>query len=132
MGDNFKYQAGLHNVGSYQVSAVPFVTGALTAPISSSTDALAVSFPTVTKYFEVYNSGSTEIRIGYSNAGVKGSNYYPLKAGSQIRFDIKCDKVYIISANGSANSGVHINAGLTGITLDYSLATAYSGSVGIG
>ena len=71
----FQYKAGLNNVGSYQVSGVPFLTGALTVPTSSGTP-LEISFPTVTKYFEIINLGSVDIKVGFSSNGIKGTNSY--------------------------------------------------------
>lgn len=131
----FQYKAGINNVGNYQVSGVPYVTGALTVPTGSGTP-LEISFPSVTKYFEIINQGSVDIKIGFSSNGIKGTNCYVVahaqnnQQNMPQRFDLKCTKIYLLST-GAANSSVYVCAGLTNIT-GYDLATAYSGSVGIG
>ena len=62
MSEDFIYSAGLGNVGSYQVSGIPFVTGAINA-----TSATKVSFPYVTRWIEVVNySATTDVRVGFS------------------------------------------------------------------
>lgn len=131
-------RAGLNNVGSYQVSGIPFVTGGLTAPSSSATP-ISVSFPSVTQRFWVHVGDKTnKVRVGFSSNGVKNSNYFIVDGDSsnntsQIQeFRVKCDKIYLLSnvTNSNADS-ISVMAELTGIT-GYDLATAYSGSTGIG
>ena len=61
--ENFNYKAGLHNVGSYQVSGIPYVTGGLTAPTGSGTP-IAVNFPSVTQRFWIHNGDtSNDLRV---------------------------------------------------------------------
>jgi len=130
----FQYKAGLHNVGSYQVSGIPYVTGSLTAPTSSGTP-IVIEFPSVTKFVTVTNSaaiGGTQLRVGYSENGVKGTNFCLVNPQASVTYEVKTDKIYLLSNGAAITNLVSICAGLTGIETNYSLAATYSGSNGIG
>ena len=63
------YKVGLHSVGSYQVSGKPFVSGGLDA----ASAAISISFPMVTRWIQVNNSGSADLKGGVSVlAGLTG------------------------------------------------------------
>lgn len=133
----FEYaKAGINNVGNYQVSGIPFVTGTLTVPIVSNTP-ISVTFPSVTKRVVVHVTDTNAVRIGFSSNGVKDTNYFLAdgdKANNTAQmFDmnVKCTKLYLIS-NDSNTVNVCVAAELTGIVPGFDLATAYSGSTGIG
>ena len=129
-------KAGLGNVGNYQVSGIPFVTGALTAPALGSA-ALEIQFPSVTQKIKILNTNtSVSLRVGFSSLGVTGSNYYlvqPTAAGNVNTVDlrVKTDKIFLLSNGAALTSNVFVEAELTGIT-GYNLAANYSGSAGIG
>ena len=132
--------AGLNNVGSYQVSGIPFVTGSLTAPANTGTP-LKIEFPYVTRWITVTNISSHHIRFGFSSAGVLGSNHFivhednhPTQNGP---YELKCTELYILSGDGSNQSGVYVMAGLTNIPVERvnnisPSGSNWSGSVGIG
>jgi hypothetical protein len=138
MADQYvNLRPGLNNVGNYQVSGIPFVTGALTAPTSSGTP-LVITFPSVTKRVIVHNSDtSVDCRVGFSENGVKNSNYFIAESDKsnntshQFDMNVKCTNIYILSQGAALTSKIFVAAELTGIT-GYDLATAYSGSAGIG
>ena len=69
----FKYQNGLSTTSAYQVSGIPFATGSLDLEASSG-DALKISFPHVTRWFTVVNRSNQNVRVGFSKAGVEGTN----------------------------------------------------------
>lgn len=136
MSDAFQYKAGLHNVGSYQVSGYPFVTGSLTAPTASAAP-LEITFPSLTQRIQVLNTGATAIKIGFSANGVSGSgtSHYLVQevaAGKQnhVELRVKTNKLFIQSS-GAAVSGIYVEAELTGIT-GYELASSLSGTSGVG
>ena len=52
MGE-FQYKAGVNNVGSYQVSGIPFVVR-VQAPVSTNTP-IKIDFPSLTKYLIIKN-----------------------------------------------------------------------------
>ena len=113
MSEAFIYSAGLGNVGSYQVSGIPFVTGAINA-----TSATKVSFPYVTRWIEVVNySTSADVRVGFSENGVKETRYFRVgranAAGynhNSVRLEIKATELWL-----SGSNSVDVIAGLTNI-----------------
>lgn len=141
MSDQYSYlRPGLNSVGNYQVSGIPFVTGALTVPSSSATP-LEITFPSVTQKIQIHNNFGTNkpIRVGFSANGVKGSNYWLVeahqangKSADRLEMRVKTTKIYLLSDDNTAvTSSVYVLAELTGIT-GYDLATSYSGASGIG
>lgn len=134
------YTVGLNNVGSYQVSGIPFVTGSLTAPANTGT-ALRIQFPYVTRWISIASSNAHHIRFGFSAAGVSGSNHFIIHEDSHPTqngpYEIKCTELYIMSNDGNARSGVYVMAGLTGIPVERinnisPSGSNWSGSVGVG
>lgn len=131
---------GIGNVGSYQISGIPFVSGNISVPGNLS-GALVINFPSVTQRIFIHNNdSSTNLRVGFSAAGVSGTNYFlldahgPPSAGAQAPIDMKIrvDKVYLLSNTASPVSGATIFAELTGIKPEFDLVASYSGAVGIG
>jgi len=118
---------GLRNVGSYQISGHPYITGALLA----TGEEIAISFPQVTREFTVINSGSTGgtgpvLRVHFNSTGsdggvVTGHHYVTLESDDQsYTFHTKCKEVYISCvANGGGDSGFEIIANLTNIVADH-------------
>jgi hypothetical protein len=131
MSDIFQYKAGISNVGSYQVSGIPWATSSLTAPSTASAP-LQVSFPSITKFIVVKNvaTGSVKVRVGFSANGVAGSNYFLLDKDESFQGDIKVSSIYLLSNNGT-QVPVSIVAGLTGIESGQ-LYNNWSGSAGVG
>jgi hypothetical protein len=142
----FKYTAGLSNVGSYQVSGIPFATGSLTAPASGGTP-IKVEFPYVTRWVKVIpitGSSTSHLRIGFSQNGVKNGNYYRMLAGNNANheavapepLELKVTELYFCSDN-SATIEFDVVAGLTGIAVERVTNASpsgsnWSGSVGVG
>jgi len=126
----FQYKAGLNNVGNYQASGIPYVTSAL-APVNSDPP-LEVTFPSVTKFIVVKNVDSTNhpVKVGFSENGVLGTNYFTLTQYESISLDVKITKLYLVGADANTVQ-VNIVAGLTGIDIDR-LPNSWSGSVGVG
>lgn len=125
-------RAGINNVGSYQVSGIPWATSSVSAPASSSAP-LEIAFPSVTKSILVKNVNSTsaKVRVGFSVNGVKTSNnYFLLDKDESFEGDLKLTKIYLLSNNGSA-VGISIIASLTGIDAT-TLPNNWSGSSGVG
>ena len=115
MSSNFKYTAGLHNVGSFQVSGMPFAKGS----VNCST-ATKIEFPYVTRWVIVTNNANTNPRVGFSENGVNGTNYFELgKAGDtdlttvSPRLELKLTEIWI-----SGSNDISVVAGLTSIPVD--------------
>lgn len=134
----FQYKAGLHHVGSYQISGIPFLTGSITAP-SSSAEPIKITFPSVTQRIWIHNnSDSARLRVGFSANGIKNGNHMLVDGNSgndtsQVQeMKVRATSIYLLSDSASqVCTPVCVFAELTGIT-GYDLDAAYSGSVGIG
>lgn len=129
------YTVGLNNVGSYQVSGMPFATGSINA-----TTAVKIEFPYVTRWVQFYNhANSSHCRVGFSQEGVEGTNYFRLspQSGNEAsqnsgRLELKITEIWL-----SGSDSVDIVAGLTNIPVERinSISPSgsnWSGSVGVG
>ena len=131
------YTAGLNNVGTYQVSGVPYATASF-----DSESGLQINFPYVTRWIVVSYSGSTasrpDLRIGFSEHGVVGTEnnyFYNLKPNTTSpRFELKLSQLWLY---GGEAQGVSVMAGLTNLSTDRvdnasTSGANWSGSVGVG
>ena len=111
----YNYKAGLHNVGSYQVSGIPFVSGGITnAPSKTATGVPhEITFPQVTRWIVINNGSNDDLEFGFSSNGVKhNTNKYILGGDQQsVRMEVKVTKLFY---TGSC-TGFTIMAGLTGL-----------------
>ncbi len=124
-------RSGLRNVGSYQVSGHPFITGSVLGANEQHT----ISFPYVTKKVTVIASGSiTEhIRVHFHATGsenrvgsMPNGTYISLDSHEDsIEFDVKCKEIFI-STPPAASGGYRLFASLT--TIPTSSMFALSGS----
>ena len=141
-------KAGPNSVPAYQLSGIPFVTSSISlteVPNSAggaATGPIKISFPYVTKFFTVRNTGANELRVAFSFTGsydpgttVKGGgavpstnsfgrNYFLIPTGSGgadavnsvQTFDIRCKDVFLLGNGGT--TGFSLLAGLTTISRD--------------
>lgn len=138
MSENFNYRPGLHNVGSYQVSGIPYVTGSLAIPANTQAPK-EIIFPSITQRIHIHNNDTTNgLRVGFSANGVSGSNHWLVephtssgKNNDYIELRVKTDRIFLLSNTATNFSGVYVAAELTGIT-GYELTKHLSGTVGIG
>ena len=135
---DYKYGTGLSNVGSYQVSGKPFVSGGLDA---TGGEALKITFPSVTRWIYVINhdSGGDHVKMGFSENGLEGDNWFrigPQTANEATQFtqrlELKVTEIYF-----TGSSDFDIVAGLTGISPDRITnispsGSNWSGSLGVG
>jgi len=132
----YKYTSGLGNVGAFQVSGKPFVSGGIIADGPEDGVQYELQFPNVTRWIEIRNYGIDAedlvdggVLIGFSANSVKeaGTNYYELPASaSTSRWELKCTSLFL-SGSGECS----VIAGLTGIPTG-NIELNYSGSSGIG
>ena len=120
---------GINNVGSFQVSGRPWAYTAAT-----STSAVALSFPDVTRWVTVRNTDSSiGMLIAFSAAGLGGTEHFTLAAGTEISMEVKISQLWVIAASGTPT--IAVVAGLTNINAS-GVATddgpSWSGSVGVG
>lgn len=136
------YGVGLRNVGSYQVSGTPWVTGSAITQDKTQ----RYEFPTVPKSFTVINThASTEIYLHFHSqatfSGVGGSDeqsyaashrwranghYITLGAGDTVSLNTKQRYIYISEPNAAAGS-FQIFAELTNIPIGRMYALTGSG-----
>ena len=131
MAISWKTDVGVNHVGAYQVSGRPFATGSIDASTT-----VKVEFPKVTRWIYVVNHGGADCRLGFSQAGVEGTNYLriqPPAAGNvpnSVSLELKVGELWL---TGSGN--VDIMAGLTNIDtgkVSGSIGPSWSGSAGVG
>ena len=112
-------RSGLRNVGSYQVSGHPYITGSTIATNQQHT----ITFPYVTKEITVMASGSCsgELRIhfhetGSANRVEAGNHYILLEQSGSVELDVKCKQMYISTPDHDGSSGGYtVYASLTTI-----------------
>jgi len=129
------YSVGLNNVGSYQVSGMPFASGSINA-----TSATKIEFPYVTKWVKIFNhTGGAHCRVGFSQAGVEGENYLRLspEAGNESSQNSGVLELKVTELWLSGSGDVDIIAGLTNIPVERVTNVSpsgsnWSGSVGVG
>ena len=118
----FEYRVGLRNVGSYQISGHPYLTGSTLATGQEA----HISFPYVSREFTVIASGSTNggpvLRVHFNSTSslgrvADGHHYVTLESDNQaITFHTKCKGVYITCPQkGTGDNGYEVIANLTGI-----------------
>jgi len=113
---DYKYGTGLRNVGSYQVSGHPYITGS--TDMGSVNTEVTVSFPYVTKDVTVIASGSSEIKVHFNSDSdgnvLDGGHFITLDSDEDsFTFDVKCKEIYL--TNITANAAFQLYASLTNI-----------------
>ena len=127
------YQAnvGLNHVPAYQVSGQPFATGSINAAT-----AVKVEFPYVTRWVYVVNRGAADVRVGFSQAGVEGTNYFVIGQPASGIFQNSCRMEMKVSELWLSGSGVvDVVAGMTSIPSSRTTTDdgpSWSGSAGVG
>lgn len=132
---SYHANVGLNHTPAYQVSGRPYASGAIDAQ-----DATSLEFPFVTRWVQVTNHSSADVRVGFSENGVSGSNYFRVHAscssgihGQSNRLELKVSQLWLYSP-GKPTS-IDVVAGLTTIPVSRVSASAglsFSGSVGVG
>ena len=126
------YQVGLHNVGSFQVSSIPYLTSSVSVTGSVPVE---ISFDRVSKFVIIKNTADAlgtdaPMKFGFSANGVKGTNYILLMNEEEYEADYKVSRLYLL-AGSATEATASISAGLTGIPAA-SLRDNWSGSSGVG
>ena len=108
----YNYKAGLRNVGSYQASGLPYVSGGIDA---RGTDGITIKFPAVTRWITVSNIPTgEEVRVAFSANGVVNTEYFELPGATvSPRLEMRVTAVHL-----SGSSNVSLMAGLTSIGVE--------------
>ncbi len=148
---SWKAEVGISHTPAYQVSGRPFASGSI-----QSDFAYRVVFPYVTRWFRVVNRGPTEIKVGFSEAGIRadgvwtglgndaGTYYFVIPssgstdawAGAIPPMEIKISELWISGTAGTnaERALVDVIAGLTTVPCartSGSLGPNFSGSIGV-
>ena len=131
----YSKRVGLRNVGSYQVSGTPWVTGSASTTSFADDKTTRYQFPYITKSITVINTGANSLRVhfqsgsgvtisatdgaqvsGNSSSDVQGKYHFitvPSSNGA-VTFDVKCKEIYLSNHSGGT-TGYEIFAELTQI-----------------
>ena len=123
-------RAGLRNVGSYQVSGHPFLTG---STIGTGAEQ-KIEFPYVTRSVTVISSGSAELRVYFNSTGsvesphvITNHHFLTLTGdGENITFIVRCKEIFV---NCTADGSDTANNGMNGYELFAELTTIPTGSM---
>jgi hypothetical protein len=112
-----------NNAAEYQVSSIPFVKAFSIGAAATQ----RVELPYVSRFIVI--STDVELKLGFSSAGVAGSNYFIVKAGTSPRLEIKCREFWLNNSTGGA-AAASVLVGVTNIP--YSQFPVLDGIVGVG
>ena len=136
-GKAFRYGPGLGNVGSYQASGIPWITGSGTNGIAPGGQH-HIKFPFVTRAFTVINlddEGSTnQLRVHFhdkdspqSPTVISGQHFVPLSGStSSFIFNVRVKEVFISNPIATAG-GFVVVAELTNISTNEMFTLTGSG-----
>lgn len=142
MSNSNIYTAGLNNVGSYQVSGMPFVTSSLIP--ASGTVFHKIEFPFVTKEITILNHAPTTkpIRLSFSAGGMRDDHKNFILIGSSVdggptTINVKATELYLMSDDATATYNVSVFSSLTNLPnarVDNigPSGSNWSGSIGVG
>jgi len=98
------YKPGIGSVGSYQIAAVPYITGSAALTVGAEHQ---ISFPSVARSVTVVlNSASTEMKVHFNASGsgniITGRHYVTLDSKEDaVSFNVRCKEIYVSSTTGS-------------------------------
>ena len=129
------YRVGINNVGSYQVSGLPWISG---SGAQAKGQESKWKFPKITKSITVINNSAQDIRVHFASTGsdtgasgvMTGSHFVLLNsAEDSYTFNVKAHEIYISAphANGSDNASFTIVAELTLIDVPLNFVLTGSG-----
>jgi len=114
---------GIGNVGSYQVSGIPYITGSESLAANGEDQ---ISFPSVTRSITVQNHTADVIRVHFASKDtantISGFHFVELDgtdgAGEmkQVTMNVKCSDLYISAPNNGSARKYRVFAELTGIS----------------
>ena len=100
---------GFGHAPAYMVPGLPWVSGSVVL----NTTPFKISFPKVTKFIHVNATSGTLARVGFTENGINGSNFYRIASGTSVDLDLRVCEMYIRMDSGSGS--IDIIAGLTTI-----------------
>ena len=127
-----KYSVGLRNVGSYQATGAPYITGSNDI---DNGDEIHIKFPKVTKSITIHqhvSSDGTGVDVHFNSLAsgrvLDGFHYKRLAGGESFTFNVKCKEIYISNpASGTQPLSFTVVAQLTTIPTGSMFALTGSG-----
>lgn len=128
----FRYpQQGVNNVGAYQVSGVPYLSGStlLTSNFGTNDAEVRFQFPTVSRAITVINTGNAEIKAHFNSLGdgnvSGGLHFVSLPAArDSFTFNVKAKEVFVSLVTAGTDGECQVIAELTSIpTRDFPTLT---------
>lgn len=104
----FRYTSGLNNIGEYQASGLPYVTQSV-----ATTSPFNIQFPFVTNEITVKNNTAGLLRIGFTQNGVNGTNFFTLPVSGAYSGRLRITDLFVRSETGTVS--YEVVAGLTTI-----------------
>lgn len=104
----FNYRTGQNNVAEYQASGLPYVTQSV-----ATTSPFNIQFPFVTNEITVKNNTAGLLRIGFTQNGVNGTNFFTLPVSGAYSGRLRVTDLFVRSETGTVN--YEVVAGLTTI-----------------
>lgn len=104
----FNYRTGQNNVAEYQASGLPYVTQSV-----ATTSPFNIQFPFVTNELTVKNNTAGLLRVGFTQNGVQGTNYFTLSVSGSYSGRLRVTDLFVRSDAGSVS--YEVVAGLTTI-----------------
>ena len=136
MADTTTLKTGLHSVGAYQRSGIPFASSSITVEDNTGTP-YEVTFPYVTRFVTVLNKNSgsnVSLRVGFSSNGVEDVEstkyYFTLDNGESYTGEWRVRSIFLLS-DDAVQTTASVIAGIAGID-NSCLPGNWSGSVGVG
>tara|TARA_R110001592_G_scaffold174986_2_gene413982 strand:- start:2427 stop:2852 length:426 start_codon:yes stop_codon:yes gene_type:complete len=125
MSSNF-YSVGLHHVGAYQVSGIPYVSGS-SIPATQD-ESFRFQFQNVTKKIIVKSTSNDSVRMhfapfdlivgptfDFTQGATTNDNFFVILAGAQVEFELKCKEVFFSPVANSQTGEIQVYAELTNI-----------------
>jgi hypothetical protein len=113
---------GIGNVGSYQVSGIPYVTGStiLSSSFSTNNGEVRVQFPFVTKSITVVSKSATKLRIHFNSVAdgnvINGRHYLTLEDyKDSYTLDMRTKEIYVSLEDATSDGEFELVAELTHI-----------------
>lgn len=105
----FNYKTGPNNASEYMASGLPYVTHsqAIAGTVSH------IQFPFVTNELNVKNNYEGILRVGFTENGVLGTNYFSLPVSGTFGGKLRVTDLYVTAEAGTLD--FEVMAGLTGI-----------------
>lgn len=91
-------RSGPNNVAEYLASGLPY---SKEVTVTGSTGSTQINFPFVTSEIYVKNRGSTELAVGWTHAGVQGTNRHVLLQNEAVTFRVRVKSIFLLGVSGA-------------------------------